>query len=208
MDIIIQPSKLKGHTEAISSKSDAHRALIAASLCEEKTEIYLNCVSKDIEATVNCINSMGGKALNEGGKITVASGTAPEKINLDCNESGSTARFLLPVAAALCGNFEMNGKGRLPLRPFKEICDCMRNNGCKVSSNNLPLKVEGKLQSGVFEIAGNVSSQYISGLLFALPLLEGDSEIILTAPLFGYSVSVLNTTGLFSGEYVFTLPSI
>ncbi len=199
MDVVIKPSKLSGQIEAISSKSDGHRALIAASLCKEETVLYLNCISQDIEATVNCINAMGGKARVENGKITVCAGAIPASMSLNCNESGSTARFLLPVSAALCGKVEMNGRGRLPLRPFKEICDCMRSRGCKVSSNNLPITVEGKLKSGIFEIAGNVSSQYISGLLFALPLLSGNSEIVLTTPLqsSGYVDMTLSTLKTF-----------
>ncbi len=199
MDIKIIPSRLIGQIEAISSKSDGHRALICSALCEGKTVLKLNSISQDIEATVACINALGGRAEIQNGKITVIGGKTPNSVILNCNESGSTARFLLPVAAALCENVTMQGGGRLPERPFKEICDAMRQHGCVVSSNNLPIKVNGKLQNGIFEIPGNVSSQYISGLLFALPLLSGDSEIVLTTPLqsTGYVNMTLSTLSAF-----------
>ncbi len=199
MDIVISPAKLAGNIEAISSKSDGHRALICAALCREETVIELNCISQDIEATVGCINSLGAYAEIEEGKIIVKGAKYLESATLDCNESGSTARFLLPVAAALCKEVTLTGKGRLPQRPFTEICKVLEENGCKTNSNSLPITVAGEMKSGNYEIAGNVSSQYISGLLFALPLLSGNSKIILTSPLqsSAYVDMTINTLKVF-----------
>ncbi len=102
---------------------------------------------------------------------------------VDCGESGSTLRFLAPVAAALGVTAEFVGSGRLPERPMRILCDALRAHGCAVDGNLVPFTVSGVLRPGVFEVAGDVSSQYITGLLFALPLLGGDSEIRLTSPL-------------------------
>jgi 3-phosphoshikimate 1-carboxyvinyltransferase len=101
-------------------------------------------------------------------------------VHLDCGESGATARFLLPVAACLYDNFTMTGKGRLPQRPFAPLCDALKANGCEFDNDRLPLTGNGRLRAGKFSIPGDVSSQFISGLLFALPLLDGDSELHVT----------------------------
>lgn len=185
MNIKITPKTLSGSIAAISSKSQAHRLLIAAALSDCKTEIKLNCLSSDILATMDCIGELGGRAISAGAVVEVTSIGKKKHIApvLACRESGSTARFLLPVAAALYRDVCLIGEGSLLERPFGAICGALRRNGCMVTSDRLPLICEGGLKSGVFEIAGNVSSQYISGLLFALPLLGGTSEIRLTTPL-------------------------
>ena len=99
---------------------------------------------------------------------------------LDCGESGSTLRFLLPIAGALGKHCRFEGKGRLPERPIGVLLDEMARHGCKADGDHLPVTLEGRLRSGVYTLPGNVSSQFITGLLFALPLLEGESEIRLT----------------------------
>ena len=204
MDIRITPKSLNGSVEIISSKTYAHRILIAAALSDKPTEIYVNTMSEDIMATTECINSMGAKAVyDEKNKlITVTPITAIDTaVVLNARESGSTARFILPVAAALFDSVSLNGYGRLPKRPLKPLLREMAKNGVKASSDFIPLKTEGRLKSGVFEIEGNISSQYITGLLMALPLLDGDSEIRLTTPLESRSyvditVDVLKTFGI------------
>lgn len=120
---------------------------------------------------------------------------------LHCGESGSTARFLMPVAAAICEQSIFTGEGRLPQRPFTPLCEAMAVGGVICDSPSLPMKISGKMHSGTFSIDGNISSQYISGLLFALPLLAGDSEIQLRTPLesAGYvdlTLSVLSDFGI------------
>lgn len=184
MNVTITPGKLSGTLKAVSSKSDGHRKIICAALSDSETEIIINNFSDDIEATLSCIKNLGGDfSKTENGVLVKPISEKTEKVSLDFRESGSTARFLLPVTTAICENGEFTGRGRLPERPFLELTSQMRKNGVEVSSDNLPMITKGYLKSGEFEIPGNVSSQYISGLLFALPLLRGESKIRLTSPL-------------------------
>jgi len=166
MDVRIDPRPLIGAVEAISSKSDAHRLLIAAALADRPVHIEINTLSKDILATQQCLKALGD----------------PNPVP-DCGESGTTLRFLLPVAAALGVPATFIGQGRLPERPLGPLVQALQDHGCTLSDDRLPLTIGGKLQSGNYELAGNISSQFISGLLFALPLCAGDSEIALTTPL-------------------------
>lgn len=184
MDVKILPKTLSGCINAVSSKSDGHRKIIAAALSDKETEIIMNNFSDDIEATLWAIKNLGGDFVKtENGIAIKPILNTPEKVSLDFRESGSTARFLIPITAALCSNAEFTGRGRLPQRPFAELTYEMRKNGVEVSSDNLPMKTKGFLKSGIFEIPGNVSSQYITGLLFALSLMEKESRICLTSPL-------------------------
>lgn len=104
---------------------------------------------------------------------------------VDCIESGNTLRFMIPVAAALGKNVTFIGEGRLPERPIDEYLRLLPEHGvsCTASDGRIPLTIEGQLTAGIYEIAGNISSQYITGLLLALPILDGDSKIILTTEL-------------------------
>lgn len=183
MKVTITPQKLCGRVDAIASKSFAHRIMIAAALADKPTKINLNTTSEDIEATKNCLLSMGAKIEEGEGFIKITPITYSEDIVLDCNESGSTARFLLPVAATVCDSFKMSGKGRLPERPMTPLVAQMRNHNVTISQDNIPLEVSGKMSGGRFEIPGDISSQYITGLLFALPNCSQKSEIVLTSPL-------------------------
>ncbi len=186
MDISIIPAALTGTVEAIESKSDAHRLLICAALSEKPTKISIKNISKDIIATMNCLAAMGGGIQPEEGNAVTINPLWQNLTNaplLDCGESGSTLRFLMPVAAALYDGVNITGSGRLPERPLSAIMEAMQGNGCHFSDEKLPFRVTGQLKSGKYELPGNVSSQFVSGLLFALPLLEGTSEIVLTSPL-------------------------
>jgi len=183
MDVRIKPSTLSGSITAIPSKSDAHRLLIASLLSDESTEIYLPSSSVDIDTTVMCIKALGAEVTKNGDTLLIKKGSSVNGVTLDCSESGSTFRFMVPVASVLCDKVSFVGHGRLPDRPIKELLDALRKNGADFSSDRLPFTKIGKLTSGIFELPGNVSSQYITGLLFALPLLDGDSEIRLTTKL-------------------------
>lgn len=184
MNVKITPSLLSGTVQAVASKSYAHRAIITAALSDSPTEIILNTTSQDIEATVNCINALGGRVeKTEQGLMVYPVSAVPGKAVLDCGESGSTARFLIPVAAALGKETVFEGHGRLPQRPQKELVQAITKGGAGASSDFLPMTVYGGMKTGVYEIAGDVSSQYITGLLFALATIEGESEIVLTTPL-------------------------
>lgn len=193
MNIRCTPARLSGTVEAISSKSDAHRLLICAALSDKPTKIHCNIMSKDIEATVNCLKAMGAEVKTEKGMITVIPVEFGENVTLDCGESGSTLRFLMPVVSALGMNCKIIGHGRLPERPVSPLKEEMERHGVTFETGStFPLSLKGKLTSGVFELAGNVSSQFISGLLFALPLLPGESKINLIPPV--QSRSYLNIT--------------
>ncbi len=184
MKVTIKPKKLSGTVAAIASKSYAHRIMIAAALADKPTKIYLNTTSKDIEATKQCLAAMGAKIDEGEGFMTISPiSKSADCPTLDCVESGSTARFLLPVAATVCDKFKMVGEGRLPERPMTPLVSQMRKNGCVISSDSMPCFVQGKISGGIYEIPGNISSQYITGLLFALANCREESKIALTSPL-------------------------
>lgn len=186
MDIIITPSLLSGKVRIPVSKSFAHRQLIAAALSDKPTEIIFNGLSEDILATIHCIESLSSKAdtlPEKNGFLITPMQETPNEAELFCNESGSTLRFMLPVVAALGINGHFTGAGRLPLRPNAPLIDAMRKHGIHASCDLLPLTLSGTLYGGRYEIAGNISSQYITGLMMALPLCKEDSEICFTTPL-------------------------
>ncbi len=171
---------------AITSKSYVHRLIIASALCEEDVEIVTNIMSKDMEATVKACETLS----------RVKSGAV-----VDCGESGSTARFILPLAAICADSATITGSGRLPERPMGPLCDVLTAAGVSVSSDHLPIKVSGKPYPGCYEIPGNVSSQFITGLLFILPQLSGESHLVIkgkleSAPYVDMTIDVLEKFGI------------
>ena len=183
-NITITPSKLSGKITVPSSKSISHRALICAALAKGRSEIknLLDCA--DTKATIGILKAMGAKIYNNG-EFTIVEGIEkPSKAALaDCCESGSTLRFLLPVAAAFGCDAEFSGKGKLPERPITPYFTELTKKGIIFETNSMPYRITGSLKSGDYSLAGDISSQFISGLMFALPILEGDSRILLTSPL-------------------------
>lgn len=203
MDIRITPRTLNGELDAVESKSDAHRQLIAASLSHTPTKLRVRAVSKDIAATIACLRQAGARIVpGADGRLHITPLWAASAVNpvFDCGESGSTLRFLLPVAAAVFNGFTLTGSGRLPQRPLAPIVEAMADNGCSFSGAALPMTVTGHLRGGVYALPGDISSQFVSGLLLALPLVDGDSEIVLTTPLesTGYVDMTLATLASFS----------
>lgn len=203
MNIRISRGDLRGTVQMVSSKSDAHRLFIGAALADVPTEMELNGCSEDLKATIQCLRALGADFLVRDTHIKIF----PMENNadvavMDCGESGSTLRFLLPVAAALGRNVLVEGKGRLPQRPIGILTELLRSHGCSVSGDQLPLEMHGQLKGGTFSLPGNVSSQFITGLLFALPLLEQDSEIVLTTEVEsrGYIDMTLHTLKRFGIE--------
>ena len=180
----ITPAKLGGTIPAIASKSDAHRLLILAALSRGETLLRMEQRSEDIDATICCLRALGAtiEVLPDGVLVR-----GIERVNenplLDCGESGSTFRFLLPVACALCEHARFTGSGRLPERPIGELMRVMQSRGVAFSDKRLPFSTTGKLKGGDFALPGNVSSQYLTGLLLALPLTQQDSSITLTTHL-------------------------
>lgn len=183
MEMRCTPAILSGKIKAISSKSHAHRVLICSALANEPTKINCNVLSKDITATLECLKMLGADIKTEENTIFVNPQKFNEKAEIDCGESGSTLRFLLPLVSALRIDTIINAHGRLPERPLSPLKEELEKKGVVFHKNNeYPLHITGNLQSGDFELAGNISSQFISGLLFALPLLKGDSKIRLIPP--------------------------
>ncbi len=190
MTVEIIPEMLKGELSAPSSKSICHRILCAALLSDSDTRIYLNCFSDDILATCRCVSELGKKVeINKnGGYIDVLNSkkVSLEKKILDAGESGTTARFMLSLASVLCDEVVLTGRGRLVERPFSALCEQLKSGGVSIDSDSLPMNCKGRLKSGIFYISGNISTQYISGLLFALSVVCGDSEIRVTTRIEGF----------------------
>lgn len=185
-DILVFPSQLNGTVCAPPSKSDVHRAVICAALSGGVCEIAPVAMSDDIKATIGCVKALGAKAELNKDVLTVDGSNIfkNKKAVLDCFESGSTLRFFIPVAAAGGINATFLGRGRLPERPLGVYRKRLPEAGVRfIAEKNLPLTIGGQLKSGIFNIPGNISSQFITGLLFALPILDGDSKIVLTTEL-------------------------
>ncbi|WP_294656908.1 3-phosphoshikimate 1-carboxyvinyltransferase [uncultured Ruminococcus sp.] len=197
-DVKFSPFVPNGTVNVPPSKSDVHRAIICAAMTNGVSRISPVALSNDIKATIGCIKALGADAVLENNVLTV-DGTNMYKNKtalLDCGESGSTLRFFIPIAAVGNINATFVGKGKLPQRPIGIFTEALPKAGttCK-TEGGLPLEIKGQLKSGIFEIPGNVSSQFITGLLLALPILEGDSEIVLTSPLesVGYIAMTIRT---------------
>ena len=180
-EITLLPGIRSGSVRTPSSKSQAHRLLICAALGEKGLPVNCGEKSKDIIATKNCLAALCAniRELFSGVYYVLPEEKQDDAI-LNCGESGSTLRFLLPVCGALGKSAVFNMEGRLPERPLAPFDELLCGHGMSIVKGGAELRVSGKLQSGVFEIPGDVSSQFISGLLFALPLLDGDSEIRIT----------------------------
>ncbi len=205
MDLAIYPHILKGTITPPPSKSQAHRAIICAALAEGDSLILNLQLSVDIHATLNCMRTLGANAAEHGGIINgcgARCGKFDRLPELDCAESGSTLRFLIPIALAVAGGGVFSGRGRLMERPQKPYQQLFQQRGIRFERRNGKIEVEGTLKPGLFRIAGNVSSQFITGLLFALPLLDGDSDIELTTELesAGYIESTMVAQRLFGVE--------
>ncbi len=185
MTVTIYPSRLAGDIEAIASKSQAHRLLICAALADRPTTIACPTLSADITATADCLRALGADIAYENGVFAVKPISAlPDRAALDCGESGSTLRFLLPVVCALGADAEIAMHGRLPERPLSPLWEELEAHGAVLTRPRPDvIAVSGKLAAGDYTIAANISSQFISGLLFALPLLVGESTVTMTGHL-------------------------
>ena len=186
-DLKINPSKLKGEVKIPPSKSMAHRAIICAALSDGLCIIENIDYSDDIIATIDAMNSLGAKIVKHKDYIEVigaygSNEKAKETRVIDCNESGSTLRFLVPISLLFKGSSKFIGRGNLGKRPLTTYYNIFERQGIEYSyeEGNLNLVINGELKPGTFEVEGNVSSQFITGLLFTLPLLKEDSKIIIT----------------------------
>ena len=180
----IKPHTMGGVIKAIPSKSYAHRIMLCAMLSNMQTQIVGNYESKDMEATLSCIKALGSKVNIQNGVLYLSKEKKmQDEIVLDCIESGSTVRFILPIVAALGVEAKVIGKEGLQKRPLKDLIDVLKEHGEYIDSDFLPIVMKGKIKPGEYRIRGDVSSQYITGLLLALPILEGDSEIVIEGEL-------------------------
>lgn len=186
MKVKIKPSILSGEIVIPPSKSYSHRAIISAALAngEKKSKINNLKFSVDIETTVKIMENWGAKITKKESSLEVIGNDGkivPKKNYIQCNESGSTIRFLIPVGLTSENELIFDGKGKLIDRPLNSYYKIFDDQGIKyeMSEDKLPLKVNGKLKAGNYEIDGNISSQFITGLLYALPLLDGDSIIVI-----------------------------
>ncbi len=191
----VMPTVFHGEVTLPPSKSDVHRAILCAALSKGKSVISPVDLSQDISATIDCAKALGAEITVEGNTAYV-DGTnlfSSKEAVLNCRESGSTLRFFIPVAAVGGVNTTFIGKGRLPQRPIGIYLDCLPKAGVQcITQGGLPLEINGKLQSGEFTVPGDVSSQFITGLLLALPLTDEDSKIVLSSSL--ESVGYINMT--------------
>ena len=204
MNVTITPAKLEGNVISPPSKSQAHRVLIAAALAGGVSCIDNVVLSQDIEATLRCLRALGLGVEQEGAALKLHGlGNSIRQVPpfpiLDCGESGSTLRFLIPAALVICGEGVFTGHGRLMERPLRPYFDLFEEKGIFYEQKDGRLTVRGFLTPGEYRLPGNVSSQFVTGLLYALPLLDGDSEIVLTSPLEsrGYVDMTLDALGLF-----------
>ena len=182
MDITISPRRLRGDLTVIPSKSQAHRLLICAAFSDKPTLLQCAETNRDIEATADCLTALGAKILRTDSGYTVFPVKAvPEQAELHCRESGSTLRFLLPVAGALGVDALFTMEGRLPQRPLSPLWEEMERMGCTLTRpTSDTIRCTGKLRPGAYRIDGGISSQYITGLLLALSLLGSGSQLEIT----------------------------
>jgi 3-phosphoshikimate 1-carboxyvinyltransferase len=181
MDIRITPGRLHGTVTPPGSKSQSHRLILCACLAGGVSRIDNLAFSQDIEATLSCARALGARVTVQGNSAEIQgigeqrqAGTLPR---FDCAESGSTLRFMIPVALAVCGGGMFTGRGRLLDRPQEPYLAMFRQKGITCHRTADGLTVEGRLTPGTYELPGNVSSQFFTGLLYALPLLDGESVI-------------------------------
>lgn len=196
MDVKIMCPPAGGTVQAIPSKSAAHRIMIAASLSGLDLAGRFDGLSEDITATRECMQRLAAAARTRG---------EDSGIELPCGESGSTLRFLIPVAGALGISSDFICEGRLPDRPMQPFLEVLAEHGCRVEGRN-PKKLRGRLSGGTFCLPGDISSQYVTGLLLALPLAAEDSRIIISGklqsrPYIDLTLQVLSQAGISVREH-------
>ena len=176
--ITIAPGRRCGTVTPPASKSMAHRLMILAALNEAPVFLELDRISEDIEATARCLkNGLFVEPLSRT-TLSAGAGEIPDGVPvLSCGESGSTLRFLLPLAAALGIPAVFRMEDRLALRPIEALIEALKKNGVQIEAHDGAFRLSGQLVPGDFELPGNISSQFVTGLLLALPLLPGDSTI-------------------------------
>lgn len=210
MDICITPKKLYGNINAIPSKSQAHRMLICAAFSDQPTTLICPETNRDIEATANCLTALGAGItwLSNGYRVKPIE-EVPFRASLPCQDSGSTLRFLLPIAGALGVDTVFQMTGRLPQRPLTPLWEEMERMGCTLTRPTADtIRCTGRLRSGEYAINGTISSQFITGLLFALSLLPGQSRLqvlgkLESAPYVSMTLAAMERFGISCNDYCF-----
>lgn len=216
MQVTLHTPAPHGTLRAFPSKSEAHRYLICAALANAPTQIACDATNDDMDATVECLCALGAQiARTEDGFAVTPIATSPAHAELDVRESGSTLRFLLPVVAALGTHARITRHGRLPERPLAPLDALLTEHGARMENADV-LDVSGQLSGSEYAIAANISSQFISGLLFALPLLNLDADCtvrligqIESRPYLDMTLGALATFGIHVREQdgVLTIPA-
>ena len=208
MNITVFPGSLSGALQAIPSKSQAHRVLICAAFADKPTNILCRQTNDDIEATADCLRSLGARiSRTEDGYTVSPVKVIPRQAELNCRESGSTLRFMLPITGALGVDATFQMAGRLPRRPLSPMWEEMERMGCALSRPSAnTIRCQGRLIAGEYTIDGGVSSQFITGLLFATALIPGNSGITVTGnlesePYIRLTQQVLKSFGVDTCQY-------
>lgn len=214
MNITVLPSKLRGTVAPPPSKSMSHRLLLCAALAEGESRLTHVAFSEDIKATLRCIEALGASYSQEGGDTLAVKGIGGKKTTekealpvFDCGESGSTLRFMIPLALAVAGGGVFTGKGRLMERPQKPYFDIFDRLGISYEQKNGALTVRGNLTAGEYRLPGDVSSQFFTGLLYALALVEGESRIIPTTELESSGYIAMTAEAMAASGVAVNMPS-
>lgn len=214
MDLKITPNLLQGEINVPPSKSISHRALIAAALAKGESRItdVLDC--EDTRATEDALTALGA-VISHNGNVTIVKGIkkTAEKADINCRESGSTLRFMIPVAAALGTESTFRGEANLPNRPITPFLKELPNHGISFVSEKMPYVIKGKLTGGDFPVTGDISSQFITGYMLALPLTGENCSVSLTSELQSRPYAILTADAMKSfgvevniGENSFEIP--
>lgn len=203
MNLTVSLDRLRGETGIISSKSHLQRLLVCAAFADGPTVIRGADLCGDVAAAAGCVRALGAGVAVDGRSLYITPVKSPtENPLLDCGESGTALRFLLPVVAALGTGARFTGRGRLAERPLSPLYEILSENGCRLSERGVfPLRVEGRLRGGEFTVDGGVSSQFISGLLLAAPLTGETVTVTLTGraeslPYIGMTERVMSLFGV------------
>ncbi len=202
MDIKITPAALSGKITVPPSKSISHRALICAALADGESVLHNILDCEDTYATIDALNALGAQITQRGDDIIVRGITKPAaEADINCRESGSTLRFIIPIAAALGTNTTFRGSANLPNRPITPYLEEFPKHGVKFVSEKMPYIIDGKLTGGEFPVTGDISSQFITGYMLSLPLIGDDCRIALTSelqsrPYASLTADVMNTFGV------------
>lgn len=185
MTIFLPRGQRRGEVCAVPSKSTAHRLFLCAALGADPCEIACDPLSADLDATLGCLSALGASVSLSGGQVRIEPirRVPTGECALPCGESGTTLRFLLPLVGALGAQAVLERSGRLPERPIEPLLSELRRHGMTIEDGGASLRCSGRLRGGDWTLPGDVSSQFISALLLALPLLDEDSALTITGPI-------------------------